>query len=325
MTEAAEAGAATMSRASPSAATPSTPRRASTRGRTTTSPSPASTTDAGAAQPQPALDARQPGGHPAAPRADFNRSDGFSPGNLIATKVPGLDTQAELRRHRRRANHRGRGVAELDQPIVVINADTGERHLIFSEIDANPSDPENRALIIRPAENFEEGERYIVALRNLQDASGPIAPDPVFEDYRDGTPTRRAGARGPARHMEQLFNELEEAAGIPTRATTSTSPGTSPSPASQNLSERALYMRDDAFAQLGDTDLSDLQVPGASEAPSFTVDTVTTDAGRPRDRPRRRGHLRRPVLPQPPRLPAGLDSSSSSRAPTCRRRSRATR
>ena len=42
----------------------------------------------------------------------------------------------------------------------------------------------------------------------------------------------------------------------------------------RNLSERALFMRDDAFAKLGDTDLGDLQVQG--NAPPFSV-TGTTD------------------------------------------------
>jgi hypothetical protein len=56
--------------------------------------------------------------------------------------------------------------------VVVINARTGKRHLIWAEIDSNPSAPEDRVLIIRPGRNFDEGERYIVALRYLKDASG---------------------------------------------------------------------------------------------------------------------------------------------------------
>ena len=75
--------------------------------------------------------------------------------------------------------------------------------------------------------------------------------------------------------MEQLFNELEEAEGAPIARNDLYLAWDFTVASRQNLSERALYMRDDAFAQLGDTDLSDMQVPGASEAPSFTVDTVT--------------------------------------------------
>ena len=42
----------------------------------------------------------------------------------------------------------------------------------------------------------------------------------------------------------------------------------------RNLSERMLHIRDDAFAQLGDTDLADLVVQGTS--PRFIVDTITS-------------------------------------------------
>ena len=103
--------------------------------------------------------------------SEYNRSDGFSPGQLIVTKVPGLDTPEAFRRtgavpvtDLARSFDRG-------QPIVVINARTHRRHLIWSELDSNPTDPADVALLIRPAVNLEEGTRYIVALRNLRDAS----------------------------------------------------------------------------------------------------------------------------------------------------------
>ena len=63
-----------------------------------------------------------------------------------------------------------------DQPVVVINARTGERQLIWAEIDSNPANPRDVTLIVRPAENFDEGERYIVALRNLKNAKGGTIP-----------------------------------------------------------------------------------------------------------------------------------------------------
>ena len=208
----------------------------------------------------------------------FNRSDGFSPGNLIATKVPGLDTQAEL------TNDTGAAPIteveeslELDQPIVVINADTGERQLIFSEIDANPS-PTTR--IARSSSARRRTSRRATATSSRCATSRTRAArsraDPVSRTIatarRPGTRCSRPGAP----HMEQLFDELAEAAGSARNDLYLAWDFTVAS--RQNLSERALYMRDDAFAQLGDTDLSDMNVPGASEAPAFTVDTVTTDA-----------------------------------------------
>src|SRR5439155_4175240 len=114
---------------------------------------------------------RNAGNKPIDP-TDFNRNDGFSPGQEIVTHVPGLDNVT--------AFHKTRAVPITDiartydrnQPIVVINADTRKRQLIWSELDANASDPSTTNLIIRPAVNFDEGGHYIVALRNLKDASG---------------------------------------------------------------------------------------------------------------------------------------------------------
>jgi len=39
----------------------------------------------------------------------------------------------------------------------------------------------------------------------------------------------------------------------------------------QRITERMLGIRDDAFAALGDEDLSDMTVPAGSSAPPFTV------------------------------------------------------
>ena len=58
----------------------------------------------------------------------------------------------------------------------MLNTRTGKRHLIWSELDANPANPSDVNLIIHPGRNFDEGTRYIVALRNLRDASGTIDP-----------------------------------------------------------------------------------------------------------------------------------------------------
>src|SRR4051812_35804497 len=82
--------------------------------------------------------------------AEYNRADGFSPGQLIVTKVPGLDTPAAFARTGAvPVTDLGRSSAR-NAPIVVINARTLERHLIWSEIDANPADPKDVALLIRP-------------------------------------------------------------------------------------------------------------------------------------------------------------------------------
>ena len=142
--------------------------------------------------------------------APYNFSDGFSPGNMIVTKVPGLDTPAAF------ARTGAVPITDIErsfdpaQPIVVINARTLERQLIWSELDANPADPRDVTLIVRPAVNFDEGERYIVALRNLKDASGhKLKAQPAFRALRDRKPDPQIEGR--RAHFEQLFDTLRRA------------------------------------------------------------------------------------------------------------------
>jgi hypothetical protein len=200
---------------------------------------------------------------------ELNRHDGFSPGSAIITKVPGLDSQA--------AFDKSRLVPEGDmdkafakwQPAVVIDADSGKRHLIWAELDMHSeTTAANRVLIIRPGKNFEEGRRYIVALRNLKDAAGnTIQPNATFKAYRDKAPLTdpRAEARRP--QMEDIFSRLGKAK-IARNELYLAWDFTVAS--EKDRSERILFMRDSAFAELGDSNLADLKVEG--DAPAFTVD-----------------------------------------------------
>src|SRR5688572_25890996 len=134
--------------------------------------------------------------------APYNASDGFSPGNMIVTRVPGLDTPEAFRRTGAVPITDIERSFDPGQPIVIINARTLERHLIWSELDANPADPEDVTLIIRPAVNFEEGERYLVALRNLRDARGKVLKaQPAFRALRDRKPKPAIEGRRP--HYEK--------------------------------------------------------------------------------------------------------------------------
>ena len=73
----------------------------------------------------------------------------------------------------------------------------------------------------------------------------------------------------------------------------------------KNIAARMLHIRDDAFAQLGDTNLADLAVAGA--APQFSVSSVRnfTAAREPQPRPRRAGNVHRALLPAPRLRPRG--------------------
>ncbi|MBV8957779.1 MAG: hypothetical protein JO054_03495 [Actinobacteria bacterium] len=182
--------------------------------------------------------------------SELNRNDGFSPGSMILTVVPGVDlgkTGAAPITDMARS-------LDPDQPIVVLNTRTGKRHPFWAELDSNATNPARRALIIRPAVNFDEGTRYVVALRRMRDAKGHlIPPSPAFRAERDAR-------KGTAGHMESVFASLDNA-GVNRRDLFLAWDFTVAS--RQNLTGRLLHIRDDAFASLH------------GGAPSFTVDTVS--------------------------------------------------
>ncbi|MDQ3759775.1 MAG: hypothetical protein M3331_07530, partial [Actinomycetota bacterium] len=202
---------------------------------------------------------------------EHNRSDGFSPGQAIVTRVPGLDTMAAFEATDPVPITDLERTYSDDAPIVVIDADTGERHLIWSEIDANPADPANVNLFIRPALNFEEGHRYIVALRDLRRADGSeIEAQRAFQLYRDRIVTSDPDVEARRSEFEANFDALEDS-GIAREELYLAWDFTVAS--ERNLSERALSIRDDAFSKLGDENLADLQVQG--KTPTVQITGVT--------------------------------------------------
>ncbi|HEX4735031.1 MAG TPA: hypothetical protein VH247_11490 [Thermoleophilaceae bacterium] len=209
---------------------------------------------------------RNAAGKPIQP-GQWNRNDGFSPGSLITTYVPGLDL---AKTHGVPINDLAR-TYDKDAAIVVIDAKTLERNLIWTEMDASASNDSVRNLIVRPGKNFREGHTYIVALRNLKDSGGSTIPaGDAFRGYRDGT---TADARSD--HMDWIFSRLKKAGVRRDKslflAWDFTVAG------ERNLSGRMLHIRDDAFAQLGDTNLKDLKIQGS--APEFKVSKVEASDG----------------------------------------------
>ena len=184
---------------------------------------------------------------------ELNRNDGFSPGSAIVALLPGIDLAAS-------------GAAPItdmassldrDAPIVVIDAETGRRHPYWAELDSRAPDDAHRLLFVRPAEALREGHRYIVGIRDVVDRAGqPLAPSDVFRAYRDRLDTGVDAVEGRRPHMEDLFRRLDRAgvarAGLVLAWDFTVASG-------ENLSERLLAMRDDAFRQLG------------TAAPGFTV------------------------------------------------------
>ena len=204
--------------------------------------------------------------------ADLNRSDGFSPGESIVTRVPGLDNPTAFQKT---------GAVPLtdmdqafapNQPIVLIDASTGQRQLIWSELDSNASSPGDTDLIIRPGRNLIEGHRYIVAMRDLKDSAGNILPAPPgFALYRDRVTTDVPAIESRRAHFNEIFGKLQQA-GIPKANLYDAWDFTVAS--TQNITRRMLSIRDRGLADLGDNTPGDGTMQGT--APSFTV-TGTTD------------------------------------------------
>ncbi|MFM8411339.1 MAG: hypothetical protein ACKOCT_13800, partial [Alphaproteobacteria bacterium] len=187
---------------------------------------------------------------------EWNRNDGFSPGALLQTFVPNLDVAAS---GIPAVTDIGSSLRE-DAPIVLVDAETGERKPLWAELDASVSSDEERALLIRPAVNLEEGHRHVVAIRGLVGRDGaPIAAGDAFRAMRDGLRTNvpEFDARRPG--FERIFTDLANA-GVSRDGLYLAWDFTVAS--RRNLTERVLHMRDDAFARLG------------AAAPAFRVTEV---------------------------------------------------
>ncbi len=209
-------------------------------------------------------------GKPADP-TEQNRNDGFSPGSAVLTHVPGIDLHATWGSELDHVQDLAR-YGRPDAPMVLLDADTGQRHPFWSELDRHATTDADRLLMPRPATNLLEGHRYIVALRDLRRADGSTIPAaPLFAAYRDRAPLPSPSPVAVARraHMESIFGSLA-AAGVGRDDLYLAWDFTVAS--ERNLTERALHIRDEAFAALGDDDLGDLQVEG--RPPAWTITSV---------------------------------------------------
>lgn len=204
--------------------------------------------------------------------SEINTSDGFSPGAPVVTHVPGMDTpQAFQNTGAVPITHMG-AYLDTKAPIVVIDAATGQRQLIWTELDSNASTPADTDLLIHWGKNLLEGHRYIVAMRDLKDSAGKTIPAPAgFRLYRDRIPSAFSVIEKRRSRMEGIFGKLK-AAGIGRSGLYMTWDFTVAS--TRNISERMLHIRDDALAQLGDTTPGDGVIDGTP--PSYTITDVKT-------------------------------------------------
>jgi hypothetical protein len=255
---------------------------------------------------------------------EWNRNDGFSPGSMVLTFVPGLDLwqtwgTATLG-GRDPSDHSSPNdprdhladierYADADAPMLIVDETSGKRWPFWSELDMNASTPaDGRLLILRPAVNFTEGHTYIVALRNLKDAGGSTIPaSPQFAAYRDGAPAPDLTFDESRReHIQELIAVLQNAEGTSFDASELYLTWDFTVASVANLTERALHIRDDAFAKLGDANLADRIVTGA--APDYSITSaaeVTNDTTKYRQV---EGTIRVPNYLTTPPQPEGVEA-----------------
>ena len=114
----------------------------------------------------------------------FTTRDGFSPGGTILTHMPNATVTGLP------------GVGSIamsvltTSPTILMEADTGVLVPHFSELDVSGNDATEEAFMIHPAQRLKDGTRYIVAIRNVVDATGkPLPANAAFAALRDGTPS----------------------------------------------------------------------------------------------------------------------------------------
>jgi len=229
---------------------------------------------------------RNTAGKPIDPSA-WNDSDGFSAGSEILTVVPGMTDNADLDASRLPTDLDLAANDEPDLGVVLIDATTGKEWPVWAEIDQYTSESGllpagtdgsvQQDLIIHPAENLLDGQRYIVALRHLVTNSGKYAqPSSAFETYVQDYLDHTTGGDPRATHMGGIFSDLAEAGW-----TVSTKPADLflawdfTTASTQNVTGRLLAIRDNAFEQLGETKAQIDAGEDVGQAPTFDVSSVT--------------------------------------------------
>ncbi len=200
---------------------------------------------------------------------EWNRNDGWSPGTPVLTFIDELDLEGSFGTDRPILETPSLSTAE-DSPIVLLDAETGERWPYYAELDTHPDTTDGeRLLIIRPLVNFTEGHRYVIGLRDLvrNDGSAVEAGAP-FAALRDGDLDGAPQGTKEARYR-RIFADLA-GAGVARDELVLAWDFTIGS--AESIAGRMLAMRDQAFAMLGDTDLADLEVQG--DAPAFEITNV---------------------------------------------------
>ena len=235
-------------------------------------------------------------GKPIDPR-EWNRNDGFSPGQMIMTYVPDLQSNDDgTVPGVPRLTHLSESM-EVDQSsVLVINADSGELHPVWAELDLNaglllpsegvenssPLAEKRAALLIRPARNFDEGQRYVVVLKRLpsqQNGDPYLRAQAAFRACRDskadGVPVLSARCQQWDENVRPVL--LQAGVGIDDELYLAWDFTVA---SAENNVGRLRHMRDEAFKQLGQLEDAQGNITDLGRAPDYTIDKVTEN---PRD------------------------------------------
>jgi hypothetical protein len=179
---------------------------------------------------------------------EWNRNDGFSPGEPIIVHVPSLKTQSAFQKAGIVPVNDLAKYKAKNQPLLLLDEKTGKRQIVWGELDANANSAREANLIIHPAKNLQTGKRYVVVLRNLKDK----APKRLWDSTSSALEKalKNADVKQDDVYLTWDFTVSSD----------------------RSLTSRLLSIRDDAFAQLGDRNLADGTIEGSP--PSYTIDKV---------------------------------------------------
>ncbi|MGH8560568.1 MAG: CocE/NonD family hydrolase, partial [Nevskiales bacterium] len=229
---------------------------------------------------------------------EWNRNDGYSPGQMIVTYVPGLAANADgTIPGAPTIKDASTSLDIANSPVLVIDAESGEPHPAWAEIDLNAGmllyvpgrefgggdtvipnpKPKQAALIIRPAVNFKEGHRYVVVLKNLpKDGGGTVAAGTAFTACRDDLGSALPPVQARCDQLQdRVFPVLEDAdIGVEDNAALYLAWDFTVA-STNNVIGRLRHMRDDAFVNyLGQQEDEDGSIENLGRAPAFEITEV---------------------------------------------------
>jgi hypothetical protein len=197
--------------------------------------------------------------------APWAANDGFSPGSTILIHVGGINL----------AKSRVATISDIgaslgpSSPVVLLDETSGQRWPVWAELDVNDPNPATQLMMVHPARNLTEGDRYIVSFSNLRTRTGSSIPlNPAFAAVLGHTPGCQdtedcpALTAGYANHLRGVVSDLGRA-GVTAKGMYSAWDFTVAS--RQNLTAPALTMRNQSFAALG------------SGVPAYRIISVVND------------------------------------------------